>query len=435
MLAEKYRPQTIDDIYGQKHLVGDHGILRRIINQIKEGHNDAENVSSMIFYGPPGVGKTTSARIFAKELGLEYCALNATNAAIADIRKVVKDKEKGDDKKPVVLYLDEIQYFNKKQQQTLLPYIEDGDIILIASTTENPYHCCYDALISRCAVFEFKRLNKADIIDIVKSVVENENRDITDKGILAITENSNGDVRRSITLIETIITQYPNANHKITENDVKAILPSIRMVGFDTDGDYHYSLISALQKSIRGSDPSAAVFYLARLLEGGDIISPCRRLLVIAHEDIGLADPDACVFVKSCVDAAEVLGMPEAAKPLTNAVIRLALAPKSTTSERTYNPAAEDIKNGKGAYVPPYLRTACAKGYLYPHDYPNHWVKQQYLPDDIKDKKYYIPGDNDFEKDADDYWKNIKTWTCSHCHQDNDPKMIYCGHCGNRRND
>ena len=392
-LTENYRPQSFDEMIGQSNLIGTNGILTRMLA--------TNNIQSCIFYGPPGCGKTTAAKILAKNSGMNFCMFNATNTSLTDIRKVL---EKTND--TILLYLDEIQYFNKKQQQSLLPYIESGEIILIAATTDNPYFCCYDALLSRCSILEFKPVSKDEITAHIKDITNKECINITDDAIRIIAENSAGDVRRAINQLSINTMQY-DKSHTITDNDVKNIMPTTRMSGFDTDGDDHYALISGLQKSIRGSDPNAAIFYLARLLEGGDLLSPCRRLLVIAHEDIGLAQPDAAAYVYACVQAAKELGLPEANKPLTNAVLYLAISPKCSTCETTYNRAADDIKNGKGGTIPPHLRHACSKGYKYPHDYPNHWCRQQYLPDDLLGRVYYEPQNNEFEQNAVRYWSNI----------------------------
>lgn len=392
-LTENYRPQSFDEMIGQSNLIGTNGILTRMLA--------TNNIQSCIFYGPPGCGKTTAAKILAKNSGMNFRMFNATNTSLTDIRKVL---EKTND--TILLYLDEIQYFNKKQQQSLLPYIESGEIILIAATTDNPYFCCYDALLSRCSILEFKPVSKDEITAHIKDITNKECINITDDAIRIIAENSAGDVRRAINQLSINTMQY-DKSHTITDNDVKNIMPTTRMSGFDTDGDDHYALISGLQKSIRGSDPNAAIFYLARLLEGGDLLSPCRRLLVIAHEDIGLAQPDAAAYVYACVQAAKELGLPEANKPLTNAVLYLAISPKCSTCETTYNRAADDIKNGKGGTIPPHLRHACSKDYKYPHDYPNHWCRQQYLPDDLLGRVYYEPQNNEFEQNAVRYWSNI----------------------------
>lgn len=395
-LSTKYRPRDLSDMIGQDAVVGPSGRLTRMLA--------LHRLASCIFYGPPGTGKTTAAMALAEKSNLKFFALNATNASLKDIRDIVPDDAENG---PVLLYLDEIQYFNKKQQQSLLPYIESGQIILIAATTDNPYYQIYDALLSRCSVIEFKPVDTKAITENVIRVTTQEGRSISEQAADIIAQNASGDVRRSLNLLEQTFLMH-NPSETITEEMVKAVLPTMRMAGFDTDGDYHYSLISGLQKSIRGSDPSAAVFYLARLLEGGNILSPCRRILVIANEDIGLADTQAVSFAYDCVQMAKELGLPEANKPLTNAVIRLALSAKSDTAENAYGRAMQDIQNGYGKVIPVYLRHAHTTGYIYPHDYKDHWVPQQYLPDDIKDRQYYLPNDNMMEQQLAEYWRRIK---------------------------
>lgn len=366
---------------------------------------DSKQLQSVIFYGPPGTGKTTAAMILANAADKPLYKLNGVSASTTDIKKIA-------DAAPdtgCVLYLDEIQYFNKRQQQSLLPYIESGAITMIASTTENPYHDIYDAILSRCLVLEFKRLTPEDIYGKLSSVCQTPdfvNIHIDTDALQFIAHIASGDVRRSLNLLELAAAQYPT--EQITAQHIRSLLPTAQMAGFDMDGGSHYGYISAMQKSIRGSDPDAAVFWLAKLLEGGDVISPCRRLLVTACEDIGLACPDAITHTYACTQAAQILGMPEARKPLTQAVIYLALAPKSCSNEPPYDAASEDIKNGLGATIPRHLRTHCAPGYVWPHQYPEHWVNQQYLPDDLLGKTYYQPGDNPFEQQAHDYWQSVR---------------------------
>lgn len=392
-LADALRPTSFDTMVGQEHLVGPHGILRKMVEN--------NSVSSCIFYGPPGTGKTTAALILAASTSRNMVKLNAVSASSADIKQATS-------KPNTLLYLDEIQYFNKKQQQLLLPSVESGDVILIASTTENPYFSVYDALLSRCTVLEFKRPSQNDIAKLITteastptSPLHGLNKSVIDQ-IAAI---SSGDVRRALTCAETLcLTHDPQ---DITEETLKEYTPSASMAGFDAHGDSHYAYISALQKSIRGSDPDAAVFWLTKLLEGGDMISPIRRLQVIAAEDIGLAYPDAMVHTLACCQVAERLGLPEAYKPLTQAALLLALAPKSNSNEPAYMTAQKDIAEGKGATVPSHLAAEHAPGYIYPHNYPNHWVAQQYLPSDIINH-YYQPGNNPQEQQAIAYWKRIK---------------------------
>ena len=398
--ADRLRPTSFDEMAGQEKLVGRNGILRRMA--------ESGRLSSVIFYGPPGTGKTTAATILAESSGKTLYRLNATTASLSDVREVAAATQSITGSAGVLLYLDEIQYFNKKQQQSLLQYIEDGSITLIASTTENPYFYIYDALLSRCAVFEFKKVPAAAIAQRLSDIagqlgtagrVEND-------ALRLISDVSAGDVRRAVNMLELALSLKDDGI--ITKEDVKEIIPSVSMGSFDRDGDTHYDLLSGLQKSIRGSDPDGAVFYLARLLEGGDLISPCRRLMVIASEDIGAAYPMAAVITKACVDSAKELGLPEARIPLANAAVMLATSPKSNTAYEAINAAAADISAGFGTEIPIHLRSPQFKGYKYPHAYPNRYVRQQYLPDDLKDRRYYEYGDNKTEQAAKAYWDKIK---------------------------
>lgn len=391
--AEILRPNSFSEMVGQKRLIGDNGILTNMIKN--------NSLQSCIFYGPPGCGKSTAAFILANESNMQVYKKNATKDSVTDIKKLIEKSTE-----QILLYLDEIQYFNKKQQQTLLSFVEDGSIILIAATTENPYHALYDALLSRCVICEFKPVSPEDILSRL-TVINQQDDLFEEKALNYIAKTSSGDLRRALTTFD-LAKQQHNTSDKITAEDIDALLPSTRMSGFDLDADVHYSCISGLQKSIRGSDPDAAVFYLAKLLEGGDLLSPCRRLLVIANEDIGLAYPEALTIVYSLTETAKQLGLPEATKPLTNAVLLLALAPKCSTAEKTYNMAAEDIKNGYGNIIPKHLRHACSYGYIWPHQYPNHWCPQQYLPDDLVGRKYYNPENNQFEQTCKNFWDNIK---------------------------
>ncbi len=404
-LADRVRPTNFDEIAGQAHLFGENGILRRMVSR--------GVIPSMIFYGPPGCGKTTAASIIAGMCGKTLHKLNATTASLQDIRDVARDTESMFGTDGVVLYLDEIQYFNKKQQQSLLEYLEDGRITLIASTTENPYYYIYDALLSRCSVFEFKHIDSRDIEKRVKQIIFKEypEVEIDEKALKTLSDSACGDVRRALTMLEVAVNSADtDENGKITISNklIGSLVPSAVQSNFDRDGDVHYDLLSGLQKSIRGSDPNAAVFYLARLLEGGDLISPCRRLMVIASEDIGAAYPLAPVIVKACVDSARELGLPEARIPLGNAAVILATAPKSNTTHLAYDAAAADIRAGRGSELPIHLRSPLFKGYKYPHDYPGHWVEQQYLPDDLADRKYYEFGENKTEQAAKAYFEKIK---------------------------
>ncbi len=404
-LADRVRPNSFDDIVGQPHLFGKNGILRRMFER--------NVIPSMIFFGPPGCGKTTAATIIAKECGKTMYRLNATTASLSDVRDIARDTGTIMGSGGILLYLDEIQYFNKKQQQSLLEYIEDGRITLIASTTENPYYYIYDALLSRCSVFEFKHVPPDAIAARLSAVLEREYPGATtDDGTLnAIANSAAGDMRRALSMLEVAVSSADTDEKGSAHIDlelIRALTPSVSQSNFDRDGDVHYDLLSGLQKSIRGSDPDAAVFYLARLLEGGDLISPCRRLMVIASEDIGAAYPMAAVIVRACIESARELGLPEARIPLVNATVMLATAPKSNSAYMAYAAAEADIKAGRGAELPKHLRSPQFKGYKYPHDYPNHWVPQQYLPDDLSDRKYYEFGENKTEQAAKAYFDRIK---------------------------
>ncbi len=401
--AETVRPRSFDEIVGQAHLFGKNGTIRRLCYE--------KYLPNMIFYGPPGTGKTTAARIIAEGSGMTLRKLNATSASLSDVKDVISETESLIGSEGILLYLDEIQYFNKKQQQSLLEYIEDGRITLIASTTENPYIYVYNAIISRSAVFEFLPVSAEDILPALRRALaylnESTGRSKTaeDEVLLHIARSAAGDVRRAVNLLENT---YFSSGKELTADAASEFLPSV-IGNFDRDGTVHYDLLSALQKSIRGSDPDAAIFYLAKILEGGDLIGACRRLQVIACEDIGLAYPQAAQTVLSCVEMANRLGMPEARIPLAEAVILLATSPKSNSAYLAYAAAAEDIAAGKGQIIPHYMRPSNNyDGYKYPHDYENHYVKQQYLPDDLRDKKYYSYGDNKNEKAAEAYWEKIK---------------------------
>jgi len=403
-LADRARPVSFDEIVGQRHLFGPDGILRRMVSR--------GVVPSMIFFGPPGCGKTTAASIIASQTHKTLYRLNATTAGLDDIRRVAKDADGILGAEGVMLYLDEIQYFNKKQQQSLLEYLEDGRITLIASTTENPYYYIYDALLSRCSVFEFKHVPAADIEKRLRSVAAKEypRASVSDEAFRALADAGAGDVRRSLTMLEAALgaAENPDGTAEADLALVESLIPSVSQSNFDRDGDVHYDLLSCLQKSIRGSDPDAAVFYLARLLEGGDLISPCRRLMVIASEDIGPAYPMAPVIVRACVESARELGLPEARIPLANAAVILATAPKSNSAYAAYAAAEGEIHAGRGTEIPLHLRSPKFKGYKYPHDYPGHWVAQQYLPDDLKGKRFYAFGENKTEQAAKQYFEKIK---------------------------
>lgn len=402
-IADKLRPTSFDEIAGQAHLVSEKGVIRRML---KSGR-----LTNMIFFGPPGTGKTTVANIIAKNSDMQLYRLNATTASLSDVKEVIAQSSSVFSSSGTLLYLDEIQYFNKKQQQSLLEYIEDGRVTLIASTTENPYFYIYDALLSRCSVFEFKRVASSDMIPLMRRAIVALNeeasldKDADDDALEFLASCSGGDVRHALTLLEGA---YYASEGKITKDTAKEFIPTVSAGSFDRDGDVHYNLLSALQKSIRGSDPDAAVFYLAKLLEGGDIISACRRLQVIASEDIGLAYPQAASITYALCASARELGLPEARIPLANCAVMLATAPKSNTAYQAINSAIEDIHNGLGQNVPEHLKSPLFKGYKYPHGYPNDYVEQQYLPNDIKDKKYYSYGENKNEQAAKAYWDNVK---------------------------
>ncbi|NLT15526.1 MAG: replication-associated recombination protein A [Clostridiales bacterium] len=414
-LADEIRPTTLDDVVGQEHILGPRGLLRRII--------DSGSIPNMIFYGPSGSGKTTVANIIALRSGRALHKLNATTAGTADIKSIIAELDTLLTPNGVLLYLDEIQYFNKKQQQSLLEFIENGKITLIASTTENPYFYVYNAILSRSTVFEFKALTaksvKPAVLRAIGMIEQREGVEAAVEGGVVdhIASSCGGDVRKAINSVELLFTSAEKTGETATLKLEDAVMLSQRSaMRYDRDGDSHYDILSALQKSIRGSDPDAAVHYLGRLLEAGDMISACRRLLVIAAEDIGLAHPQAIVIVKACVDSAFQLGLPEAQIPLAEAVILLATAPKSNSAVMAISAAREDIRIGKSGDIPRELQNVHAdstgmerdQNYKYPHDYPNHWVKQQYLPDTIKNAKYYTYGDNKTEQAAKKYWDMIK---------------------------
>lgn len=406
-LAEQLRPKEIDEIVGQEHLLKKGSIFRNVIEDAK--------VTNMVFYGPPGVGKTTLANIIAQKAKMQLFKLNGTTATIDDIKKIINEVSSLFGQNGILLYLDEIQYLNKKQQQSLLEFVEKGDITLIASTTENPYFYIYPALLSRCMVFEFKSLKSEDIVLGLTKIAQKLNVKIIDDALLAIALMSNGDMRKAINYFEFLMAGT-SRKVAITKAQVNELLIKGN-ISYDRNEDHHYDNLSAFMKSLRGSDPDAALFYLAKLLEGGDIIAASRRLLCSANEDVSLAYPQIIPIVKAAVDTALHLGMPEAYLPLANATILIATSPKSNSACLAYNRAKEDVNKGLGLNVPRQLQNthydgddAIKKGqhYLYPHDYPNHYVKQQYLPDDIKDHQYYFYGENKYEQAIKEYWEKIK---------------------------
>ena len=414
-LADEIRPQTLDEVCGQRHLLGEGALLRRLI----ENGTD----TNLIFYGPSGTGKTTVANIIAKRAEKTLYYLNATTASLQDVKNIIGDVDTMLAPKGVLLYLDEIQYFNKKQQQSLLEFLENGKITLIASTTENPYFYIYNALLSRCTVFEFKPLTVEETIPAVERAlrIEQERSQLpfawAEDVPKTVAAGCGGDVRKAVNAVELL---YRAAKPKdgglyATSNDALQISQHSAM-RYDREGDDHFDLLSALQKSIRGSDPDAAVYYLGRLLVAGDLLSLCRRLLVIAAEDIGLAYPQAIVVTKACVDAALQIGLPEARLPLAEAAVLLATAPKSNSAHNAIIAAMEDIRHGAVGDIPRHLKNVHADSagaekaaaYKYPHVYPNHYVKQRYLPESLGDRTYYEYGPNKTEQAAKRYWDDIK---------------------------
>ncbi len=405
-LADKLRPRTLEDVVGQSHLLAPGQVLRSII--------EGGTIPNMIFYGPSGVGKTTVANIIANKAGKKLYRLNGTTASTADIKEIVSQLDTFEGRNGVVLYLDEIQYLNKKQQQNLLEFIENGSITLIASTTENPYFYVYNAVLSRCTVFEFKPVEPPEVQRAVERafrVCAEEYPGLTVEDGVAehISFSCGGDVRKALNAVEMLVLSAVSSSEVPVATLQAAKEVSQRSSNrYDRDGDVHYDLLSALQKSIRGSDENAALHYLARLLDSGDLISPCRRILVCASEDIGLAYPMAVVVVKTCIDAAMQLGLPEARIPLAEAVILLCTAPKSNSANVAIDAALADVRKGKYGDVPPHLKDGHygganklgrAIGYKYPHDFGG-WVEQQYLPDELRDRVYYHFGQNKTEQAA-----------------------------------
>lgn len=406
-LAEILRPNELNEMVGQSHLLEKGSLFVKAI--------DSGKITNMIFYGPPGTGKTTAANIIAKKTNMSLYRLNGTTASTEDIKKIIADVNGIFNTNGILLYLDEIQYLNKKQQQSLLEFVESGDITLIASTTENPYFYIYPALLSRCTVFEFKAITAKEIEKGLLRAAKYLKIKIEEEALIQLALASNGDMRKSLNNLEFIYNSL-KGKKTITLDMVNQLVDKAN-ISYDRSEDKHFDNLSALMKSLRGSDPDAAIFYLGKMLEAGDLIAACRRLLCSASEDVGLAYPQIIPIVKAAVDTALQLGMPEARLPLSNAAILIATAPKSNSALLAMDAAIADIQAGKGINVPRSLQNthydgmdAKVKGqnYLYPHNYSHHWVAQQYLPDDIKQAKYYVFGDNKYEQALKEYWDKVK---------------------------
>ena len=414
-LADEIRPTSLDEVVGQRHILGEGGLLRRLIER--------GDIPNMVFYGPSGTGKTTVANIIAARTNRALRRINATTGSLSDIKEVIADVGTMLAPNGILLYLDEIQYFNKKQQQSLLEVIERGDVTLIASTTENPYFYVYNAVLSRSTVFEFKPIEADDVLPAVDRGMalmgERLGAEVScEDGVREyIASCCGGDVRKAMNAVELLLSAAKRREGKllVTMEDTKMAAQRSAM-RYDRAGDDHYDILSALQKSIRGSDPDAACHYLARLLEAGDLISACRRLMVIACEDVGLAYPQVIPIVKACVDAANMLGLPEARIPLGDAAVLMATAPKSNSAHLALDAAMADVRAGRTGDYPRHLQNVHAdstglereQGYLYPHNFPHHYVKQQYLPDQLAGVRYYEYGENKTEQAAKQYWDRIK---------------------------
>ena len=398
-LADLLRPKTFDDIVGQDHLFGPRGVIRRMV--------EGGRITNMIFYGPPGIGKTTAAEIIAAQSGMLFRRLNATSASLSDVKQVLAETDNVFGAGGVLLYLDEIQYFNRKQQQSLLEYMEDGRVTLISSTTENPHFYVYNAILSRASLFEFKPVAPKAIIPALRRALDYLNgeagtaKTASDELLEKIGRATGGDVRRAIGLLENT---FFAADDELCEEDMTSFSTSVGNFNDDT----HYDLLSCLQKSIRGSDPDATAFYVGKLVAAGELLALCRRLQVIASEDIGLAYPQAAMITRACCESAVELGLPEGRIPLIHAAILLATSPKSNSAYLALDAAMQDISAGKGVSVPTHLQSPLFKGYRYPHDYPDHYVAQQYLPDDLRGKQYYKPAPNKQETAAAAYWEAVK---------------------------
>ena len=402
-LADRIRPRSLDEMVGQTHLFGPRGVLRRM--------TEAGRIPNMIFFGPPGVGKTTAASIIAAGTDKRLIRLNATTASLADIKEAAAETGNLFGSGGVLLYLDEIQYFNRKQQQSLLEYMEDGRITLIASTTENPHFYVYNAIISRSSLFEFKPVPPAECLKMLRRALDHLNAQggtttvMADRVGLTLAEGAGGDVRRAVGLLENAYFAAGfEEGAEITNEHIAAFSAGVGNFNEDT----HYDLLGCLQKSIRGSDPDATAFYVAKMLATGDMFPLMRRLQVIASEDIGLAYPQAAAIVRACCESARELGMPEGRIPLIHAAMLLATSPKSNSAYLALHAAMEDVEAGRGVNIPVHLQSPLFKGYKYPHDYPGHYVEQQYLPDDLLDRRYYEPCPNKTEQAAAAYWETIK---------------------------